>query len=343
MDDLVVLNVGGGGYHGWENISIVRSIESVAGAFELSLSDLGSEDGQAARTLALGGPCTVTVAGETVITGYVDSIEPEYDKALHRISVKGRDKTADLVDCSALNSPGQWEQRTLTQIAEDIAKPFGISVRARVFTGEPYEFFTLQRGETAFEAIERGCRRAACLAVSDGLGGLMLTRAGVDGGQAAVVLGENVLKARGHFSVKERFHRYIVLSQSPGNDFVDPKENAEAIGEAFDSGVRKERALIVFAEESEISVDLGERAVWEATTRYGRGRRVEVTVQGWRDGAGTLWSPNRMVRYRDPLMGIDEDMLIVSVALSLSDGGSTTTLTVADPKGFELLPVGGDE
>lgn len=339
MDDPVMLTVGGAGYEGWEEISIVRSIENVAGQFELKLSDLRSPAAQAALKIAPGQECSVAVRGETVITGFIDEIAPSYDKENHTIAVKGRDATADLVDCSAMNSPGQWSGRTLTQIVETLAQPFGIKVRAETDVGAAFEDFALQKGETAFEAIERGCRRAAVLCVSDGLGGLVLTRAGASGGAAAVILGENVLAAQGSFNVKERFHRYIILAQSPGNDFVDPQEIAEAHAEAFDEGVRKARSLIVFNEETEISVSLEKRALWEASVRAGRGRRVEVTVQGWRDGAGRLWRPNTMARYRDALMGVDEDMLIAGVGMNFSNQGSRTTLTLSDARGFDLIPI----
>lgn len=123
----VELRVNGAFYGGWKTIRIERGIEQIAGTFELSVTDRWAEQ-SAVRQINPGQPCEVRIDEAVVITGYVDTVAPQYDKQQHTITVSGRDKTGDLVDCSAIHKSGQWSGRKLDQIAADLCQPFGITV-----------------------------------------------------------------------------------------------------------------------------------------------------------------------------------------------------------------------
>ncbi|MNJ69299.1 phage late control protein GPD [compost metagenome] len=80
------------------------------------------------------------------------------------------------------------------------------------------------------------------------------------------------------------------------------------------------------------------RANWERGNRMGKALQATYTVQGWRQSNGALWRHNTVVRVIDPLIGFDRDMLIAEVTYSLNDQGTTTTLVVGPPEGFEPEP-----
>jgi prophage tail gpP-like protein len=143
------------------------------------------------------------------------------------------------------------------------------------------------------------------------------------------------------FSDRERFSHYIVLAQTPGGSGdIDAERSAGIVGDDFDPGIQRYRPLIVFAEEplSDI-LSLNTRARWEATVRQARGRRADYTVQGWRDSAGALWAPNRLVRVEDDFAGLHEDMLIAGVRLRLDDDGERAVLTVVGARAFDVVPL----
>ena len=51
---------------------------------------------------------------------------------------------------------------------------------------------------------------------------------------------------------------------------------------------------------------------------------LRVTVQGWRDAAGSLWIPNRLVDVHIPQLGINSRQLLISdVNFSISETGGT--------------------
>ena len=62
----------------------------------------------------------------------------------HMISVRGRDATADLVDCSAPSKPGEWQDSTLDQITRGLVAPFGFECHGRD-----------RRGRTVHEISDR--------------------------------------------------------------------------------------------------------------------------------------------------------------------------------------------
>ena len=129
------------------------------------------------RVIRPGDACRVQLDGDAVIQGWVDVVTVDYDARGHTLSVRGRDTTGDLVDCSAATEPGEWKDARLEEIAAALCAPFdiGVTVADDVDTGEPFARFRIEEGESVFEAIDRACRFRAVLPRSDGEGGLILT------------------------------------------------------------------------------------------------------------------------------------------------------------------------
>lgn len=334
---MLELLINGIRYGGWKAIEVKRSLEAVAGSFAVQASERWP--GQlTVRPIKPGDACGVLIEGERVITGYVDAVEPSHRADHHELRIQGRDRTADLVDCSATNEPGEWHGLKLERIAEELARPFGVTVRSEVDTGKPFSSFRLQTSESAFSAIERAARHRAVRPVSDGKGALALTRAGTVRVPTRLVRGENIIEASGAASLQGRFSEYIVKGQSQGDDFVFGAEAAAPEGRAKDPNVGRFRPLVVLAEDQGDAAVFQDRARWEASSRAGKARRAAITVQGWKH-AGGLWSPNTLVRVLDDFIGINREMLIVSVVFRKDERGTVTRLSLARPEAFQLLAI----
>lgn len=331
----LVLTVGGARHEGWKSASVSRSIETISGAFEVTVSE--HDPGiAAARSIVPGLPCTVALDGETVITGHVDAGDIQYDATSHEIVISGRDRTADLVDCSAEPEPGTWADATLEEIAAAIAKPFGISVTVVDDQGDPFRKFTLERGEKAFEAIDRLCRLRGLLPISDGLGGIEIGRAVRDRAGVALERGVNILSARGRSDWSRRYSEYEVIGQQAGGDqWGEASEYVQVRATAEDAAVTRRRPLTIIAEQGVGVAEAQTRADWEAAVRRGRSRVINYEVQGWRETpGGKLWAPGRLVRIRDDWMGLEADMLVAATGQEISDGGTVTRLALMFPDAF---------
>lgn len=337
MQHQTELKVGGLIYGGWKSIRINRGIEQISGTFELQVTDRwANQDSQWA--IHQGDSCQVLVDGEPVITGYVDSANPSYDKASHGITIRGRDKTGDLVDCAAIYKSGQWSGRRLDQIAADLCQPFGIKVFRDTDVGTPFTpTFALQTSESVFECLERAARMKAVLLVSDGLGNLILTRANSDASVAVLIEGENILAARAELSWNDRYSRYIVQAQGAGSDEWNGPAVAHMEAESADAAIDRYRPLIVLAEDQGAGGNLSQRAEWERNVRMGRGCRATVNVVGWRNSSGRLWKPNTIVHVRSPYLGLDHNLLVVSVDYVLDENGTQAELSLVRREAFDLL------
>lgn len=335
MSGVVELKVKGGIFSGWSRMEIKTGIEQLAGTFRLDVTERWP--GQDTPTPILPGfDCEVLLDGATVITGFVDSTEPSYDESNHSISIEGRDKTGDLVDCCAIHKTGQWSNRDLFQIAGDICKPFGINVIKQADVGNPFSSFNIQEGERAFEALDRMARMRAVLLMSDGLGNLIITRAGQQRIKTDLVDGVNIKRASGKFDWKERFSQYIIKGQHRVGEGETVDAAAGPSGNATDSVITRYRPMVVLAEDQGHIASLAQRAEWEKNVRIGRANRATITVQGWAHADG-LWRPNNLVRLRSPLLYADIDLLIAQVTYRLDSGGTSTELELCRPEAFDLI------
>lgn len=163
----VLLTVGGTRYGGWKSLRARRSIEEASGSFELGVSDLWPEQ-QVPREIRPFDACALSIDGETIITGAVDSVTNGMMSKDHFLSVTGRDKSADLVDCSAQHAKGEWRNARLDQIARDLAAANGISIKVEADVGAVFPQWAIQEGESAYACIERAARMRGLLLLPDG-------------------------------------------------------------------------------------------------------------------------------------------------------------------------------
>jgi len=227
---LVVDNVE---YSGWQSIRITRSMDAVAGAFELSLTDVW-KPGMVPWPIVIGDAATVKIGHDVVITGWVDYVRAKVSSEEHSFEVKGRDKTSDVVDCSATNRPGEWRNKRIEAIAADICKPFGVKVVCDVDTGAPISLFRLQPGEKAMDALERLTKGGGGMLLLTGTaaGGVLITTASKlqtapSKGGVSLVEGVNILEIEHEMDGTELFSEYIVEAHAKdskdGDDGSDPQ------------------------------------------------------------------------------------------------------------------------
>ncbi len=338
----IALRVNGLQLAGWTRATVTRGIEAVAGSFELSVSDKWANV-NAAWPVVEEDECSVLVGGVPVLTGYVDRRSPAFGPTEHSLTVSGRDKTGDLVDCSAILSKWEFTNIPVLTLARRVAEPFGIpvSLQPGLAPPRPAERLTVDPGDSAFDVIERACRLVGLLPVSDGVGGLVLTRAGTSRATTELVEGVNILSASATFDVSGRFRRYVVLGQHRGADDFFGESAGRIRASATDLSVEREARVLVVRPEGNVTTEIAKRrAEWEATVRASRGDTVAVTVQGWTQADGNLWPVNAIVRVRAPHVGVDADMLIAQAVYSASaDGGTTTQLALKRPDAFKPEPV----
>lgn len=343
LDDSVQLYVNGQVYAGWTSVGVTRAMDAACGTFNLSVTDRWSANSQPWRIVP-GNECEIRIGSDVVITGYVDLVRPGFSATDHSIEVQGRDKSSDMVDCSAVHKPDQWKKVTLLQLAETLAKPFGIKVKAETSIGAALDLVKLQQGETALEALNRHAKMRKVLVMPDGKGGILLTRTGTKRATTDLIQAVNILAATGTLDWSERYSDYIVKGQSGFSVDTDSEIEAHAIGEAKDEGVTRYRPLLVVNDTEANVASAKERATWEANTRIGKSGQATITVQGWRQTpGGALWEPNMLVHVISPWLGVEGELLIRQVTFNKGNSGTTTQLELVSPQAYDPEPPDGKQ
>lgn len=339
MSDSITLFVGDLYYTGWEKVEVKLSMETLAGQFTLKMSSQPMAFPiPILPSIIPGQPCSVFINGQIVITGYIDKVQPEYDKSKHYLIVEGRDKAGDLVDCSIISGTGQYKNLKIEQIIQMIAAPFGIPVTTNVDTGAPIPSYSIKQGGKCKEEIEKLCKMRQCLCLSDGKGGIQITRAGTDIAINPLIEGNNILRGKANYDYSERYGQYVVKGQKQGTPTDTNPTIAQNQGVVFDNYITRYRPLVVVADGQANTNDVTLRAQWECSTRRGKSRHFLIRVVGWQQIDAELWGINKMCFIEAPNLGVFDTLIISNVEFLIDDkDGEVTDLTLTSLEAYQQM------
>src|SRR5215831_1715666 len=177
MSDLQLI-VNGQRYGGWKSIRVTRSMESICGSFDIEASDRWA-DQDVPWPIAEEDFCRVEIDGEVVIDGFVDKRRHSISGTSLSLSYAGRDRASALVDNSAVLKRWTFEGVTVADIAKKVCEPFGIkiSVQPGLKLPKPPKKQVVNPGDTPWDVILASARMSEVLVISDGRGGILITRA----------------------------------------------------------------------------------------------------------------------------------------------------------------------
>ncbi|EEF78489.1 phage baseplate assembly protein [Methylophaga thiooxydans] len=333
----VALKVNGLDWYGWEEVRINRSIVQIANEFNLKLTDKWSEN-SAPRPINDGDSCKVTIDDHTVITGYIDEVDHSYDDSTNGIQVAGRDATGDLVDCSAPSF--QWAGRNQLEGASVLCEPYGIPVSSTVDTSKPFATMKSDEGESTFEVLDTVAKIRAVLLVSDGLGGLKITRSGTRRLKGSLETGVNIKAGSRKRSSRERFSHYTVKGQT-SSAWIDTVSVSATVA---DKAVTRHRPKIILAEDALDAAGCKARATWHRNISAAKAQTFNYTMLSWYLD-DELIEPNCLIAVKDHYLNVNRDLLIVGITYIVDDKGLRAELILGLPEAFELqaLPEPNDE
>lgn len=336
--NLVSVSVGGEKFTGWESISITRALGAVCGAFEMAISDRLTGKNYSLLTQA---EAEVRIDSDLVLTGFIEEVDFAIDAKAHTATLKGRDRTCDLVDCSIpLPLPSAPKGTNVFSFFGRIVAPYSlIKLKSEVPASKSTEIIKANEGETPAALIIRLCKDRGWLPVTTEKGELLITESGSARAKDGLVFGKNVLSAKAIYDYKDRFQTYTLTGQRAGAE----AELAESFGgslsvsaTATDEGVKRHRPTLIHADSAATPATLKKRAQVEALFRAGNSQVIEVIVQGWRQSNDQLWKPNLVVSCKIPPLYVDQDLLIGEVSYLLGDTGTLCRMQLKRPDAFHF-------
>jgi prophage tail gpP-like protein len=344
VPDELTLEVGGTRMFGWNSIRVTRGIERCPNDFELSMTE--HYPGELDFIVQAGDACRVLLGDDLVITGFVDRFVPSIGAGQHSITVSGRGRCADLVDCAAEWPGGQISASSALGVAQKLCLPYEPTLTASCLgdAGPPIPQLPLNLGETAFEVIERVCRFAALLAYEGADGNLILNGVpAIDGGARAASgfeQGINVQSASAVYSIDQQFSEYLVVRLAMDVTY-DLGDTGNIVIAVDNPNVKRHRRRIILAESGDPGSEIAkQRAYWECARRIGRSSAVRITTDGWRDSAGVLYTPNTLVNIHLPALKISKKLWLISeVTYRRDENGTACDLVIMPREAFLPQPV----
>ena len=349
--DEVSIRVKGVDFKGWESVTITRSCEAIPNAFSLTASSEYLQ-GEALTGTRPEQECEIYIGNDIVITGWIDRRSISIDANNDRVTISGRGKTRNLVDCSTAFwvdpdlQGGQLRATDMVDLATQVSKYYKVAVRAAVEgdRGPPIVAIQVSLNETPYQIIESCARYTAFLVYEDAKGMLVLDRVGKVPMASGFNMPGNIEVINAERSTDGRYSEYYVV-WNPVNNYIQVNEKANQRAYAKDDEIKAiENRLKVMAMSAvvpaDVMPDFGQRmADWERNRRYGRSQAAMITCDSWRDEKGELWQPNRLARIEAPRADIvGADWIIGTVTYRKDLSGTHTDLVLMPPLAFSPEP-----
>lgn len=333
--DKVIVSVAGRDYEGWLQSTIETSLETISGRFSIPVSLVPGNPPAIRRQDTV----KVRVNDTVLITGYVLACEPFYRRDEVGLRIEGRDRTGDLVACSAIYKGGQWRGATLRKVASDLVRAYGIEVVMET-DDVPLDDVQIEHGETVLAVLSRIARHAGVLVTRDNGGCLVLTTTGHTKAPGPIVRGQNVISMESIGSDAERFSEYIAYGQSNVAAVPDFDDAKQLKAHAVDPDVKRSLPLIINAEGNATQDELQRLVEHTMRVRRGHSYGLRYELDGW-TWQGTPWQTNQLVPVYDDIAGLSGDeWLICEVKLRCDrKEGAIAEVTVRPPEAYDTAPL----
>ncbi len=324
--EIITLIVGGFAYTAWKSMSVKYTARSPEISFEITAADEAPDLLSAAWIFEPGTPCQLLANGSLLVDGYINDLEPSIGPNEHTIRVAGRSKSQDCVDCTIEHGSYEWKNKDLKQILNDTGNNTVFN------TDETLKKFPVKRanvGQTVFNFGDRIARTEGMYLTGQRDGTVMITKHGKKQHAFAIVEGVNLISGNSKFSDRQRHEKYKVKGQTPTGT---GKDATQVDKEEKDSGAREGR-IRHFTPDQNLPKDKAEEEAKRIKKeRQGNSVRATVTVQGFRDDGGTIWTAGWLIFVQSTMLRLADNLAIDEAELKQDASGSFATLSLVDPR-----------
>jgi len=303
----IELKVGGKKYSGWENITITKSMQSVAHNFSMNIykgDNLSILDDDLIEILK---------DDKVFFTGYLDRIVLGISDVKKPLFLEGRSKALDLIDCNILNNK-QYNKQTIKQIISDLVDPFGIKVSSSLEL-DTIDVFDTKIGETYFNAINRLCKQTNTLPISDNEGNIEITK-NVGNQESKILKDQDFKELTYPKRLINRFDKYTYKKDGIKSDITD--------GTVEDSTVKRFRPFVAINTEDKTNNDL---AKWKKNNNKSNEICLRAVVYGWD------FSINTIVKVETDV--VNASFLIKDITYLKGDNGTVSDMTLVSKDLYE--------
>lgn len=336
MSSPISLRINGEIFSDWLSSRFSFSLDNGASSFEFQTSARWASSffsGTSAWQIPAQSPVEILIDGQLVLTGYVDSDAPNASAQDHVVSIGGRSKSGDLVDCSVVHDSYAWTGKTPAQIAEEICRPFGVDV-ANETDLDVIPRFQTDSGTSAWDVIRQVAEKSGSLVVPVPSGGIAFQNTSSTSLPFELSCPQGI-DVQNDFT--GRFSDWIVNAQAHGYD-GEGIASAQISAGVRDTAVKRYRPKLVTAEGGNDGLTALQIAEWRKARSVGESLSARVTMPDYKDPNGNIWWPNTLIRVSADRMDLRREMIVSGVDYSFSSGGTQVTLALKHPAAYTPKP-----
>ena len=327
--EVITVNVGGMSYTAFEVAQVRAAFNEAARSFRIEVAaELGASATN--KIFKVGTKLTIHANGDLLLTGFVDTKRPRFDSQKAMIAISDRSNSGDLVESSAKHETGQFENKDVMEMGNEVSKGIGAKFTTDQ-TLEKIEQYQVHPGESCFRMVEKMARQQGLTICGEADGNAKITKAGNKRHAGGLIEGYNILTGTAEQNNSNRHSEYTVRGQRPFGHGVD---NLQLQAIVNDKGVDRHRPIVIIQDGDTTKKRTKKRAKNRKDRAAGHALKATIDTQGFRDDAGKLWEPGHLIWVESPFLDIAQDMLIESVNFMQSEKGSVATISLTDPRAY---------
>jgi prophage tail gpP-like protein len=340
--EVAEITVNGMNYRDWESVLVRDAEMESSDFFEFTCSEgMPFAKDWAAVRIRPGDRCTVKLAGQLAITGFVETRQVSYNENSHGIKISGHSNTRLLTYGAAQTKTNEFKDKSYKEIANTVTKPFGVQFKPVGNVSEKkFERYHIPPGETAWNVLESLARMRGIVLGSDTEGNLTGRTMFMPTGDS-LIEGVNILEGHEVMSMNgggaggddDKNPVNLSTSQQTGNDqrwgaksAHDPSaSNSNSHGKVMGGNGGTYSPKRTLAEVPGDKKDLGMRNKMENERAGVEQLTVDIVVQGWLKPSGGLWKAGDKCHVKSPMLIVDEELKIMKVEFTQDSKSGTRT------------------
>lgn len=334
--EVVTVEVDGRRYLSFIRAQVRAGFREAARAFELKVA--AEPDGAITAAIFHAGAAVQVYAGDDLlIDGFVDQYMPHLSAHDADIVVRGRSKSADLIDGDPDHPTGYFENKTPLEIGNELAKGYG----AQFETDQQLQKlpqYTLTPGGSIFREVEKMTRKQGFTITGTPKGNAKITKPSGQRHAGGLIERQTILVGNADHNWSNRHSKYMIRGQRA---IGHGSRTLQMVAQTKDSAVTRKRVKSVVHDDDGTRTDLKKRIETRAARAAGNALKASISTVGMRDEGGTIWTPGFLVWTESQFLNIAQDMLIEAVDMAQGPEGTISLLSLVDPRAYAGAGAGG--
>lgn len=338
--EIAVLEVNGKKFEDWESVWVQERWADSCTVFRFTAAERDPIFTQAGVFPLIeklqfkpGDKCTVTLAGQLAVTGYIETRQTAYDANAHGVMLIGKSATAWAARSSVDTKTGNFDKKNIQQVAQEVLQehPVGLKVIGQLDL-TPFDKLQNEKGELIWDFLERIARPRGVVMGSDSHGNFLLIGEHAGAIKAQLVEGQNIKSCQCIITEEHTYTEMRVDGQAPASD--DNAGTAASEMKAIVGGSSPVFAKLITAAEQPVKTqaELQNRAKNENIWHEGTKIQATIVVQGWLRDGSSLWHAGDDVSVYSPMAMLNNNLTAQNVTFTQdNNGGSLTTLDLVSP------------